>query len=227
MTTAADPTERARRVVLLADGLFLAAIGAVQLFLELLAHYGNAGPYASIFAGSPYTLGWFEAHGFAVLVGSLFLTVAARDPRPLWHPFGLAVHALLGGANVLFWTSFTAFDAIAIGILATTAHVLFVVAHAACSTASCWRPRELLDLRSGGPLSVGGQRQVLDRVLQPEPALVDQREHAMPHRRQPPRLPGQAPGLRVRSVPPRAMPVPATRHPEGQPGPSAPGVHRV
>jgi hypothetical protein len=130
--TTIDATRRARRTVLLADGLFLALVGGVQIIQELLAHYAGAGAYADIFADSPYTLGWFEAHGLAVLVGLLFLTIATRDLRRFWHTFGLAVHVLLGGANLLFWASFTAFDAIPMGILATAAHVLFVVAHAVC-----------------------------------------------------------------------------------------------
>jgi hypothetical protein len=133
VTTTVDTTRRARRTVVLADGLFLALVGAAQILLELLAHFAGAGAYADIFADSPYTLGWFEAHGLAVLVGLLFLTTATRDLRRFWHAFGLAVHLLLGGANLLFWASFTAFDAVPMGILATAAHVLLVLAHAACA----------------------------------------------------------------------------------------------
>jgi hypothetical protein len=128
----ADPTARARRLVLLADGVFLAVIGAVQVAFELAGYFAGAGPYGAVFHGSPYTIGWVENHGFALLVGILFLTVARRDGRRRWHRFGLAVHVLLGAANVTFWSSFEFFDMVPMGVAATAAHVLFVGAHLWC-----------------------------------------------------------------------------------------------
>jgi hypothetical protein len=37
-------------------------------------------------------------------------------------------HLLLGGANVVFWSAFSAFDTVALGLLATIAHGVFVLA---------------------------------------------------------------------------------------------------
>jgi hypothetical protein len=128
----ADPTRRARGIVLLVNGAFLALVGGVQSVLELLGHYAGTGPYGHIFADSPYTLGWFEAHGLAALIGVLFITVASRDGRRFWHVFALAVHVLLGGANLMFWSSFAVFDVVPAGVVATVAHVLLVGAHAVC-----------------------------------------------------------------------------------------------
>jgi len=95
-----------RRVLMTVDGVFLAVIGGLQVTFELLSYYAGTGPLGGIFEQSPYTIGWVENHGLAFLIGMLFLLVAARDGRRFWHGFGLAVHVLLGLANIVFWSSF-------------------------------------------------------------------------------------------------------------------------
>ena len=92
----------------------------------------GAGPLGTVFHDSPYTIGWVENHGFALLVGLLFLAVAANDGRRFWHVFAIAVHVLLGAANLAFWSSFVAFGVVPMGIAATAAHVAFVVAQSIC-----------------------------------------------------------------------------------------------
>jgi hypothetical protein len=131
-----DSTRRARRILMQVNGGFLALIGAAQVTFELLSHYAGAGIYGPDFEGSPYTIGWVENHGFALLVGVLFIAVAAADGRRFWHLFAVGVHVLLGTANVLFWSSFAAFDVVAMGLFATVAHVLFVAAHIVALTSS-------------------------------------------------------------------------------------------
>lgn len=70
-----------------------------------------------------------EAHGLAFLIGVLLLAVARKDVNRFWHAFAAAVHVLLGGANLVFWDSFTAFGVLPMGVAATVAHALFVVLH--------------------------------------------------------------------------------------------------
>jgi hypothetical protein len=123
-----DPTRRGRRIVLLVNGGFLTAIGSVQVSLELVSYRSGAGPYGTDFDASPYTIGWVEAHGLALLIG-LLLLVAAGDGRRFWHVFAAAVHVLLGTANIVFWSSFVHFGVTTMGIAATVAHALFVLAH--------------------------------------------------------------------------------------------------
>ncbi len=132
-------TGPARRAVMLADGAFLALVGAAQVTFELVGYYTGAGPLGTVFHDSPYTIGWVENHGFALLVGILFLAVAANDGRRFWHVFAIAVHVLLGAANVAFWSSFVAFDVVPMGIAATAAHIAFVVAQSLCLLSA--RPR--------------------------------------------------------------------------------------
>src|SRR5262245_48909406 len=101
-----------RSRVLLMDGVFLLVVGSVQLALELLGHFAGRGVWGDAFADSPYTIGFVEAHGLAVLIGVLLLAVGRRDSRRFWHAFALAVHVLLGTANLVFWDSFTTFGVV-------------------------------------------------------------------------------------------------------------------
>jgi hypothetical protein len=125
-----DSHIRARRTLLIVNGCFLAGVGAVQVGLELASYFRGAGPFGSIFRESSYTVGWVEAHGLAALVGVLLLAVAARDRRRFWHVFAMAVHLLLGTANIVFWAGYTEFGMLPAGIGSTIAHGLFVASHA-------------------------------------------------------------------------------------------------
>src|ERR671912_419259 len=122
-------TSRAQRILFRINGTFLVVVGAVQVVSELLSYYAGAGIYAPVFRSSPYTIGWVENHGLALLIGLLFLRVAVSDGRQVWSAFAIAVHMLLGTANLMFWGSFVHFNLVAMGIAATVAHALFVAAH--------------------------------------------------------------------------------------------------
>lgn len=124
-------SDRARRLLLTADGVFLAVVGGIQVLLELAAYYAGAGPYGEFFDRSPYIIGWVEAHGMAFLIGVLLLAVARKHLNRFWHAFAGAVHVLLGAANLAFWDSFAVFGMVAMGVAATVVHFLFVVLHAA------------------------------------------------------------------------------------------------
>jgi hypothetical protein len=109
------------------DGAFLALVGGTQVIFELLSHFGGIGPLGRIFAGSHYTIGFLEAHGLAFLIGVLLIGVAAADTKRFWHIFAACVHVLLGGANLLFWSSFVYWGLVPMGAIATTFHGLFLV----------------------------------------------------------------------------------------------------
>jgi hypothetical protein len=122
------------KVVLKANAIFLMLIGSLQVIFELLSHFKGIGPLADRFIGSPYTIGFFEAHGLAVLMGVL-LWRASADPQKFWHSFAVVVHIFLGIANLLFWNSFVQLDFVAPGIVATVLHGMFIVSESYCA----WR----------------------------------------------------------------------------------------
>ena len=112
---------------MLIDGGFLALVGTAQMTLELVGHHLGAGPFGRVFDHSPYTIGWVEAHGLAAL--DRCAVPRRRRPRSddrTGTASPLAVHLLLGGANLMFWSSFVTFGTVPLGMLATAVHLGFV-----------------------------------------------------------------------------------------------------
>lgn len=117
------------KTVVLISAAFLGVAGSVQMLLEIAGHFAQIGPYAEQFANSPYTIGFFEAHGLAVLTAVALFWHRNSDQLHLWNRFAFTVHLLLGGANLLFWQSFVTFDFLMPGIIATTLHGVLLMAN--------------------------------------------------------------------------------------------------
>ena len=120
------------KLILRLNAGFLMLIGFLQMTFELLSHYKGVGPLADRFIASPYTIGFFEAHGLAVLMGVLLWRASAK-PERFRHQFAVVVHILLGGANLLFWNSFVQLNFVLPGIVATVFHGIFIVSEIYCA----------------------------------------------------------------------------------------------
>ena len=116
-----------RRTLLILNGLFLGLTGFAQMIFELLSHSRGLGPLGKIFTDTPYTIGFFEAHGFAVLTSLLVFWVMLKEMRPHWHLYMALVCLLLGGSNLLFWDSFAKVGLVTAGYISTALHILFFV----------------------------------------------------------------------------------------------------
>ncbi len=125
------PDQGLSRWTLRLDGGFLVIAGSAALLADTTGHFFGVGPMAEMF-GSPYTIGGFEAHGLAVILGVLLLGAAKLADRRSWHALGLSVHLLLGTANLIFWSSFLQLDVLMIGVVTTALHSIFICAQAAC-----------------------------------------------------------------------------------------------
>ncbi len=123
---------RFRKLIMIANALFLSLTGFAQMIFELLSHYRGMGPLNGIFTDTPYTIGFFEAHGFAVLTGILVFSVMLKGLDAHWHLYLAGVCLLLGGSNLLFWDSFSKVGLVAAGIVATSLHVTFFVLQVVC-----------------------------------------------------------------------------------------------
>ncbi len=119
------------RKILQFDGGFLLLAGGAAMIIETVGHFLGVGPFAQT-KGSPYTIGGFEAHGLAIIFAVLFLRAATFSDRFLWHRVGLVVHLLLGGSNLLYWSSFVQLNVIPMGVITTVLHIVFVIAHWMC-----------------------------------------------------------------------------------------------
>jgi hypothetical protein len=125
------PVAGLSRWTLRLDGVFLAIAGSAALLADTTGHFFGVGPMADLF-GSPHTIGGFEAHGLAVILGVWLFRAAKLADRRSWHALGLSVHLLLGTANLIFWSSFLRLDVLTIGVVTTALHILFICAQAVC-----------------------------------------------------------------------------------------------
>ncbi len=124
----ADPLSRK---VLQFDGGFLLLAGGAAMIFETVGHFFGVGPFAQT-KGSPFAIGGFEAHGLAIIFALLLLRAARLSDRFLWHQVGLVVHLLLGGSNLLYWSSFVQLNVVPMGVVTTVLHLVFVIAHWLC-----------------------------------------------------------------------------------------------
>jgi hypothetical protein len=113
------------------DGIFLALAGSLAMTMETVGHFGGVGPLAAQF-GSPHTIGGFEAHGLAVMLGLLLYRAAGLPERRMWHWLGLTIHVFLGLANLVFWSSFVELNVVPVGVVTTILHAAVVALHSVC-----------------------------------------------------------------------------------------------
>lgn len=132
-----DPNHKLPLWLLRLDGSFLIVAGGVALALETLGHFWGVGPMAGAL-DSPHTIGGFEAHGLAVLIGVLLFHSSSGEERMLWHLVALITHFFLGSANLLFWSSYSHHDILAVGYISTVLHAIFVIGQAICLRAA-WK----------------------------------------------------------------------------------------
>ena len=114
--------------VMRANALYLGAASTAALHADVLGAAFGLGPLAPVFSAVPHAaIGMLEAHGLALIVAVLFWRAA---PAPQWHGAALAVHLLLGSANLAFWPLFGAAGMVGVGVVTTVLHGVFALLQA-------------------------------------------------------------------------------------------------
>ena len=121
---AAPSADQAGRALLIANGAILGTIALVAMLTDLAGHFVNVGPMGPSLFGNNDAIGFFEAHGLALLLAALLLR-HRNATGPAWNFTAAAVHLLLGGANLLFWPVFVENNLVPIGIATTAMHAAF------------------------------------------------------------------------------------------------------
>lgn len=128
---------RFRKGVLYLNGAFLTVMGGPFAIFDLLSFVWGTGPLGTLLHNELLTVGLFEAHGLAFLMGLILLRAARSDPRPTWHLLGAGIHFLLGSSNLIFWALFAVWNVVTAEIVTTGIHWLFVAAQLIC----LWKAR--------------------------------------------------------------------------------------
>ncbi|UOG41008.1 hypothetical protein [Leptospira noguchii] len=115
-----------RRLILQINGvvLMIASLGGFIL-MDVLGIFFGVGPAASLLKGQEFIgIGGFEAHGLAFILGVLLFKA---EPKRFWHITAMAIHGLLGIANILMWGIFIAVNSLQMGYITTAMHCIFVL----------------------------------------------------------------------------------------------------
>ena len=118
-------TLKLRKIVLYGNGAFLTLMGGPFAIFDLLSYFWGIGPLGTLFHTVGNTVGLFEAHGLAFILGLLLLRAAHGEPDARWHLLGAGIHLLLGTSNLLFWAFIVAMGAVTAEIVVTAIHFLF------------------------------------------------------------------------------------------------------
>jgi hypothetical protein len=113
-----------RAVILRANALYVGLAGFAGVIFDLRGVYFGLGPQGRILTTAPHAaIGFVEAHGLAAI---LAIVLWRSTPTRAAHATALAMSALLGVSNILFWQMFIAADALAVGYVTTALHWTFV-----------------------------------------------------------------------------------------------------
>jgi len=113
-----------RQALLRTNAAFLMAAGTGGFLSDVRGIFFAQGPVASIVAAAPHSgLGFIEAHGLAIIMG---IVMWRAEPSRAWHLTAVAIHVLLGTANLVFWQLFVASEMLAVGYVTTALHGVFV-----------------------------------------------------------------------------------------------------
>jgi hypothetical protein len=112
------------KLILRANATWLSLAASGGLAADIAGAFFDKGPFAVVFRNAPSTaIGSVEAHGLALIFGVLLW---GAPPVRTWHQAALAVHALLGTANLVFWQLFVNTGTLAMGYITTLLHLTFV-----------------------------------------------------------------------------------------------------
>lgn len=116
-------TTTIRHLIMRANAIFLLLASAGGLVSDLRGIFAGAGPVSRVLAGAADAgIGFLEAHGLALILGVLLWRAA---PSRQWHLTGLAIHVLLGTANLACWQIFITADMLTVGYVTTALHGVF------------------------------------------------------------------------------------------------------
>lgn len=136
-TAAAD---RFGKTLLLCNGTVLAAVALGAALSDLAGAFLNSGPMSASLHANPDAIGFFEAHGLALIIAVLLL-MHRRAGGAAWNWTAAGVHLLLGAANLMFWPVFAASGLLAMGYATTAMHGLFLLLELG---AAFWRTPAIL-----------------------------------------------------------------------------------
>jgi hypothetical protein len=106
-------------------GYFLMITGSLASLNDLLSYFFARGPFGASLYQQPLTIGPFEAHVLAAILGLVLLRRGDLRDR-WWNLVAAAIALSLGIANLVWFEAFHVVGSVAFGVVITTIHFVFV-----------------------------------------------------------------------------------------------------
>ena len=112
--------------ILKLDAWFLIIAGTLAGFADLLSYFKGLGVWGQYFYANPLTVGFFEAHALAIIIGLFFIRTHKTGDFKFNGCIALLTHYVLGTSNLIWFDGFSMVGAETMGIIATIIHFVFV-----------------------------------------------------------------------------------------------------
>ena len=113
--------------ILKIDGCFLVVMGVLAGITDLVSYLAGKGPFGQIYFQNSVAIGGFEAHGLAVIAGSILVLKSTTTDAVFFNKVAIAIHSLLGISNLIWFQIFLDTGMLAMGIITTVVHLLLVI----------------------------------------------------------------------------------------------------
>jgi hypothetical protein len=124
-----------KKKVLLIDGYFLAVMGTAAGVIDMVGYFTGKGPFGKIYYQNSNTIGGFEAHFLAVIIGIILIGKSKSVETGFFCKMAIAIHLVLGSSNLIWFQVFYDTNTLPMGIITTFTHFALMVFH----TLAIWK----------------------------------------------------------------------------------------
>lgn len=112
--------------ILKINGLFLMIMGTFGATMDLIGYFAGKGPFGKICFNNNLTIGQFEAHCLAIILG-IIIFLGRRSINPIFfHKAAIGIHFVLFVANLIWFSIFTQTNSLVLGYITTITHFIFI-----------------------------------------------------------------------------------------------------
>jgi hypothetical protein len=116
-----------KKTILRIDGIFLMVMGTMAAITDIIGYYSGNGPFGRIYFQNNITIGGFEAHSLAIILGIILFIKSKASDAHFFNKIAVAIHLVLGVSNLVWFDIFFETGSISMGYTSTIAHFTLVL----------------------------------------------------------------------------------------------------
>ena len=98
-------------------------MGTMAAITDLMAYFTGMGPFGDTYYQKSITIGGFEAHCLAIILGVILFTKSKSDGH-FFNKIAATIHIVLGISNLIWFNVFFETGSVGMGYATTIAHFL-------------------------------------------------------------------------------------------------------